>query len=167
MKQLLIVATALVALAGCTETAPPAAVPAQEGFAIYLLAGEGPPSLLEETELDELVLAETPVIGPEDLVAYDAATHTMSLSVEAYERVRELFAAGAVPFVVTVDGERIYSGVFVSPLLSRSFDSVVMLDPLALDPPRLQLSLGYPGPVVFTGEDPRADPRILAAVGGE
>lgn len=156
-------------LAACAQQpATPTPAPAPEGFAIYRLAEEGPASLLEGRALDELALAETPIADPGDLITYDTATHTMSLSAEAYERVRDLFAApvptGGIPFVVTAGRERIYAGAFWTPLSSLSYDGVVILDPLALSPPRLQLTLGYPGAEAFTGEDPRSDPRILAAV---
>jgi hypothetical protein len=153
-------------LGGCA-TAPPEA----EELALYLLAEEGPASLLEGAALDELALAETPIIGPDDVLAYDTDTHTMSLSQEAIARVRALFEppvpTGGVPFVMTAGGERIYAGAFWTPLSSLSYDGVVILDAQMLSsvmPGDLRISLGYPVPEVFTGEDPRADPRILAAV---
>jgi hypothetical protein len=161
------------ALAGCRETGTGTADGGEEGLAIYLLEEEGPASLLEGRALAELALAEEPIIGPDDVLAYDPATHTMSLSDDAMARVRALFAApvptGGVPFVVTAGGERIYAGAFWTPLSSLSYDGVVILDTQMLSsviPGDVRITLGYPAPEVFTGEDPRADPRILEAVAG-
>jgi hypothetical protein len=173
VKQMLVVVLAGLVLAGCREAATGATVRGEEGLAIYLLAEEGPASLLEGRALAELALAEEPIVGPEDVLAYDTATHTMSVSEAAMGRVRELFAApvptGGVPFVVTAGGERIYAGAFWTPLSSLSYDGVVILDTQMLSsvmPGDIRITLGYPAPEVFTGEDPRADRRILEAVEG-
>lgn len=168
MKRSAFLALALLLLGGCASATP---TPAPEGLAIYLLAEEGPASLLEGVALDDLALAETPIIGPADIRAYDAGTHTMSISEEAMARVRELFEppvpTGGVPFVMTANGERIYAGAFWTMLSSLSYDGVVILDPLPLSsvmPGDLRITLGYPAPELFTGEDPRSDPRILEAL---
>ena len=86
-------------------------------------------------------------------------------------RVRALFEppvpTGGVPFVMTANGERIYAGAFWTMLSSLSYDGVVILDPLPLSsvmPGDLRITLGYPAPELFTGEDPRSDPRILEAL---
>jgi hypothetical protein len=160
-------------LAGCREAGQGPADGGEEGLAIYLLEEEGPASLLEGRALAELALAEEPIIGPDDVLAYDPATHTMSLSEAAMARVRALFAApvptGGVPFVITAGGERIYAGAFWTPLSSLSYDGVVILDTQMLSsvmPGDVRITLGYPAAEVFMGEDPRSDPRILEAVTG-
>ncbi|NLF64766.1 MAG: hypothetical protein GX579_09190 [Chloroflexi bacterium] len=168
MKRSAFLALALLLLGGCASATP---TPSPEGLAVYLLAEEGPAALLEGVALDDLALAETPIIGPADIRAYDAATHTMSISEEAMARVRALFEppvpTGGVPFVMTANGERIYAGAFWTMLSSLSYDGVVILDPLPLSsvmPGDLRITLGYPAPELFTGEDPRSDPRILEAL---
>ena len=173
MRRVLLVVMAGLVRVGCREAATGTTVRGEEGLAIYLLAEEGPASLLEGRALAELALVEEPIIGPDDLLAYDTATHTMSLSEAAMGRVRELFAApvptGGVPFVVKAGGERIYAGAFWTPLSSLSYDGVVILDTQMLSsvmPGDIRITLGYPAPEVFTGADPRADRRILEAVGG-
>lgn len=168
MKWIVAMVLAGFLLAGCRP-----AEPAADGFAIYLLAEQGPASLLAETPLDELALAEEPLVAPGDLLSYDTATHTLGISDAALARVQALFAlpvpTGGVPFVVTAGGERIYAGAFWTPLSSLSYDGVVIIDPTMLSslmPGHLRISLGYPAPESFTGADPRSDPRILAAVEG-
>jgi hypothetical protein len=44
-----------------------------------------------------------------------------------------------------------------------SFDGVVIEVPL-FEPHKIPIRLGYPGPIHFTGEDPRADPAILRSL---
>ena len=172
MKHLLALSLLALLLAACAPQSPTPA-PTTGDFAIYLLAENGPATLLDAAPLEEIALAETPIIAPADLLAYDTATHTMTVSEEAIARVRDLFAlpapVGGIPFVVTAVGERIYAGAFWTPLSSLSYDGVTILDPLTLSsvqPGDLRITLGYPTQEAFTGEDPRSDPRILEAVAG-
>jgi hypothetical protein len=45
-----------------------------------------------------------------------------------------------------------------------SFDGVVILQPVSEDGTRIRIELGYPGPDVFSGKDPRADAQVMAAL---
>ena len=69
-----------------------------------------------------------------------------------------------IPFVVCVGSQRIYSGALWTPASSVSYDGVVILQLFDNDGTTIQLTLGYPGPKLFTGSDPRADSRIMRAL---
>jgi hypothetical protein len=69
-----------------------------------------------------------------------------------------------IPFVVCVGTERIYTGGFWTPLSSLAYDGVIIMQPWDTNETTIQIALGYPAPEVFSGDDPRADTRIMDAL---
>lgn len=140
-----------------------------EPFAIYLV---GDPQItgpdLKNYDLAKLPLNAMPIITTQDLVSYDWARHGMNLTEDAYLRLLAIFVAGlpssGVPFVVVAYEQPIYAGAFWTPFSSLSFDGLVVLQPLDPAAQTLYISLGYPGEDFFTGEDPRANPRLQQAL---
>jgi hypothetical protein len=134
-------------------------------FGIYLLAEDRPAIQLAEDDLKTITLQEQPVIGIDDIVAYDRLTHEIQLTGTAYQRVQELFPlpvrVDGIPFVVRVGDEPIYSGAFWTPLSSLSYDGVVIMQPIGSEDQTIRLALGYPSRLAFTGEDQRRDTRII------
>jgi hypothetical protein len=137
-------------------------------FAIYLLAEDIPATQISQMDIGELMLQDKPLISGDDIVSYDQSTHTIELTREAYERVQQIFPmpveVDGIPFVVCVGNERIYTGAFWTPLSSISYDGVIIMQPFDPNGTTIQIALGYPSPEVFTGDDPRDDPRILKAL---
>ena len=139
-------------------------------FELYLLAGDNTRgSDLLNTSLDNLILAETPLLTTADLLSYDRSTHTLELTETGMEKVTALLESGfqvaGIPFVIVSGGERLYAGAFWTPLSSQSFDGVVIMDPAFLSEGNtLQISLGYPGSDFFNGTDPRDDARLMDAL---
>ncbi len=139
-------------------------------FAIYLVDLDQGMSALDalQVNLSELALADTPILATDDMISYDWETHAITLTYAAYERLSQLQVpvAPGVPFVVCVGNEPIYRGMFWGIYSSASFDGIaIVLPPREGQPIRIQL--GYPeSPELFTGEDLRADPRILQALTG-
>ncbi len=150
-------------LNGCGSAPEP--VPAeQEGFALYLLAGDIKPSDL--AALSHLPLRESPLIAEPDVISYSRSSHEIELSPATYEAVRAVSVPlDGRPFAVCVDGAPVYAGAFMTSLWSGSFDGVVIVLPLESAPGgdlhAIQLTLGYPGPDFFAGDDPRSDARVL------
>lgn len=141
------------------DTPVPAAM---DGFALYLTAGEF--FLDQLPELDEIELAEEPLLSAADMLWYDPETHIVELTESAAGRLTQLELPGR-PFVATVDGRPLYHGGFMAAYMSRSYDGVVILWPSMLGEERqLQIQLGYPGSDFFAGEDPRADAVIMEAL---
>lgn len=171
MKQKLILLLCLAALilSACgtkTETPTPAN---DEAFALYLVADPQMAGAdLAQYDLEELPLAEDPILTTEDIASYNWEFHALNLTDTAYQKLLSIFAMGmpmsGVPFVILSGGERIYAGAFWTPMSSLSFDGVVILQPLDPAGGTLYISLGYPNADQFTGEDPRNDPRLKSAL---
>jgi len=170
-KLLILLSLSVILLTACQ--AQPTEAPPQEGeaFELYLVADEqmaGPD--LNNYELSELPLAEEPIINTEDIENYLWDVHAINLTPEAYEQILAIFSGGmpmsGVPFVIMAHEERIYAGAFWSPASSLSFDGVAIMQPFDPSGQPLLISLGYPNEEVFTGEDPRENPRLKNALEG-
>lgn len=163
MKKVLLVSLFILifAIVSCRQRA-------SDDFGIYLLAEDRPATQLADVDLKTLALQEQPVIGLADIISYDRHAHEVRLTETAYRRVQDLFTlpvrVDGIPFVVRAQGEPIYAGAFWTPASSLSFDGVIIPQPFSEDETKIGLVLGYPARLVFTGEDPRADPRIVEAL---
>lgn len=107
------------------------------------------------------------IISDRDLLAYDPSNHSFRLTAEATARVHEVCRKRLqTPFVLLAGGERIYVGVFTSPLSSISADvPSITLWFSERDTNSFRIDRGYPAPSASAPEpDPRDDARILQAV---
>jgi len=139
------------------------APPEGEGFAIYLLAHDTPVS--EIPTMSHLELAKEPLISVIDIVSYSATTHEIELTAEAYGRIAALeVPVSGKAFAVCIDGHPVYWGAFWTPISSSSFSGVTILKPLSSDQHMIQLQLGYPSSIFFTGQDPRASQEIIESL---
>jgi hypothetical protein len=172
-KGFLMVMLAAVFLCGCQTSSGTEAVSGsdetEKAFELYLVADEqlsGPD--LKNYALSDLPLAEDPILTSDDLVSYMPEYHAMNLTEEAYQKMLAIFSMGiplsGVPFVIVSKGERIYAGAFWTSLSSLSVDAVVIMQPMDPAGAALMISLGYPDASVYTGEDPRNDPRLINAL---
>ncbi len=141
-------------LGGCSS-------PQREGFAIYLLKGNVPPTRLPA--LSHLELADEPLITHGDIVSYEEATHRMTLVPAAYARVTALkVPTSGLSFAVCVNRSPVYAGAFWADYSSQFYDGVVIMQPLAdAGDGTIAISLGYPSGSFFRGDDPRGDARVL------
>lgn len=158
---ILLIAIGALTLSGCQ--------PAQVGgFAIYRLAEDISATQLSQGDINQFKLQDVPVLSSDDIVAYDKADHSIELTPGAYLRIQQIFPmpvkVDGIPFVVCVGKQRIYLGAFWTPASSLSYDGIVIMQPLDNTTTTIQISLGYPGPDVFTVNDPRADARIIKAL---
>jgi hypothetical protein len=137
-----------------------------DSFAIYLLTSNIPATELSQFDINRLGLETRPIISKEEIISYDKTTHTIELTQAAYTRVQQIFPVpmNGLPFVVCVGDERIYTGAFWAPISSISYDGVVIMQPYKAKDTTIQITLGYPGPEFFKGNDPRADSRIMNAL---
>jgi hypothetical protein len=135
-----------------------------EGFAIYLTKQDIPPSQMEA--LSHVDLADQPIISIKDVITYDAQTHEVKLTEEAFERISQLdVSTGGKSFIVCVDKASIYWGAFWVLWSSQSFDGVTIWKPLMLEETHaIRLELGYPSSAYYMGEDPRSDPIVIESL---
>jgi hypothetical protein len=146
-----------------------AARPEQNTFGIYLIAEPVDARTLAHnpTLWKELALSSTPVISQADIISYDFSIHAMRLRLEAIKRLPKPPVTGT-PFVVLVNGERIYQGAFYISASSIPYSQpVILVDRLEHDQPRkadvLLIDRAYPASFA-TGRDLRSDDRIKRAL---
>ena len=139
--------------------------PQAEGFAIYLTQGDVRPS--DMSAFREVALAGEPVISMADIVSYDAKTHEIELTPEAYGRVSSLkVPTSGKSFVVCVDRTPVYWGAFWAGYSSQSFDGVTIMGwPFFSEKDdTIAITVGYPAPGFFGGQDPRGSSEVLDAL---
>lgn len=132
-----------------------------EGFAIYLIKDDVPPTKMEA--LSHVELAEQPLIAVRDIITYNAQTHEIKLTMTAFERILDLqVPVSGKSFLVCVNKNPVYWGAFWTPISSLSFDGVTIWKPLSnRESTVIALELGYPSASFYGGEDPRSDQEIL------
>jgi hypothetical protein len=147
----------IVILSGC-------AVSKGDGFAIYLTKGDISPAQMPA--LSHVDIAETPVISMKDIVTYNAQTHEIKLTSNAFELISQLdVPVRGKSFVVCVDRGPIYWGAFWTPISSISFDGVAIWKPLTSEEPHfIRLELGYPSSSFYKGEDPRDNSEVMSSL---
>lgn len=174
MKKVWITAAILgLLLTACTSKVNETPVPTQsttgEAFELYLVADEQMSGAdVYNYDINDLPLAEAPLITTSDIASYDQNNHAINLTDEAYQRHLAIFSGGmpmsGVPFVILSNGERIYAGAFWSMASSLSYDGIAIVQiPDPVNNPLL-ITLGYPSSEFFTGQDPRDDARLMQAL---
>jgi hypothetical protein len=135
-----------------------------EGFAIYLTKQDIPPAQMED--LSHVDMAEEAIITISDIITYDAQEHELRLTASAFERISQLdIPTGGKSFIVCVDKQPIYWGVFWVFWSSQSFDGVTIWKPLSAEGSDVvRLELGYPSSQLYTGEDPRSNPVVIESL---
>jgi hypothetical protein len=106
-------------------------------------------------------LEKEPLVGNDDIISYNRSDFMFELKAPASQKVKN-FGARA-PFAVTVDGEIIYIGVHMPPILSSvCFESITLQHWI---PNKVELRLGYPGALESKLiDDRRNDASILATL---
>ena len=124
-----------------------------EGFAMYLLADPSTPlGDLSQQDLEDLTLAETPLMTVRDITSYSWRDHSFSVTPQALARLE---AAGHRPFVVTVNQQRVYLGTF-HPSYSSLYPGAVPIIRVTPAGPDLKLL----PPLLAETVDLRGDERI-------
>ena len=138
--------------------------PNHEGFAVYLTKGDIPPAQMPA--LSHIDIAGQPVIAMSDIIAYNAETHEITLTANAFDRIYSLeVTVRGKSFVVCIDRKLIYWGAFWTPISSISFDGVTIWKPLgSQDPKIIKLELGYPSSSFYEGEDPRNNAEVMESL---
>jgi hypothetical protein len=154
---LVIIVCVLFISSGCSA-------PNHEGFAIYLTKGDIPPAQMPA--LSHVDIAEQPIVAMNDIIAYNAKTHEITLTANAFDRISSLeVPVRGKAFVVCADRKLIYWGAFWTPISSISFDGVTIWKPLSSqDPKVIKLELGYPSSSFYGGEDPRNSAEVIESL---
>ncbi len=102
------------------------------------------------------------VVKDADVASYNIARHELILTTEGAERIRETKGYLEGPFTIIVDGEDVLNGIFVPPVISRSYPSsqiVITYPTFDSNYGVMKIQMGYPWDEPVS-PDPRDDPRI-------
>jgi hypothetical protein len=102
------------------------------------------------------------VVNDGDIASYNAANHEFMLTADGAERIMkaEMYLEG--PFTIIVGGEEVFNGLFVPPIISRSYPSnqiVITYPSFDSNYNVMKMQMGYPWDEPVS-PDPRDDPRI-------
>ena len=144
-----------------TSTKVTTAATQTEGFAVYLTKGEIAPSQMEP--LSHVEIADEPIIGLNDIITYNSATHEIVLTDEAFQRIAALRpSVYGQSFVVCVDRNPIYWGAFWTVISSVPFSGITIEVPFnSPGNNSITINPGYPSPAFFKGDDPRNNPTVI------
>ena len=134
------------------------------GIHIYLLSNHESLSPLWEIDDSTIVLEESPIIGYEDILSYDATNHAFKISSSAQESFNgKESSIHSRPFVLVADKEYIYTGYFWASY-SSAICPWLTVDPIhAQYAGELRIELGYPWMMEdMSIPDRRNDVRILS-----
>jgi len=145
-----------------------AATQKQGSFAIYLFASPVDTRSVKQQQWKNQPLASAPIISEADILAYDFSKHALKLRPEALKRL-PLPPVEGTPFVVVVNGERIYWGAFYSNFSSIPFSLPVILvnrGAQSETPGRdiVLIERAYPAQSAM-GKDLRSDERVRDVLG--
>jgi hypothetical protein len=135
-----------------------------EGFAIYLTSEDISPDKMEM--LSHVDIADQPIVSIQDIITYNAQTHQIELTDEAFERISQLeVPVRGKSFLVCVNKAPIYWGAFWTPISSISFDGVTIWKLLGPQEAKvITLELGYPSSSFYGGEDPRNNTEVMESL---
>ncbi len=161
---ILLVVTGVLLFTACGE---PTKHEEDGSFAIYIAKETASPG----TPLYSLSLLERAFLVASDMTAYDWSEHHISFSESVHQRLKSWGNLLNRIFVVTVEKDRIYWGMFKDDLDSGGCQNpVIMLmwrhpDGRNTVPPSIRIERAYPG-YMGPDEDPdlRVDPRVHEAL---
>ncbi len=141
-----------------------------DGFAIYLTKDNIPADKMPA--LNQIKIADTPLITLSDIVTYDDLTYRLTLTDDASQRISNLAVPmSGLSFVVCVNRKPIYWGIFWSEASSAFTPSscVIVSYPLIPTYHIGNADTVQPGPDIlelkYSGNnDPRNNPAIIAAL---
>jgi len=122
-----------------------------------------PPGYYEEGFTIILTKDGSKLLSDADIQRYNAASHELTLTEECADRMKRMREPLMGDFVIIVDGEEDLRGVFVPPVVSRSYPSteVVILYPsFDSDYRTMKIQMGYPWDQP-TEVDPRRSSKMI------
>lgn len=102
------------------------------------------------------------VVKDADIASYNLASHELTLTAEATERLKRMMGYLEGQFTIIVGGEEVLNGIFVPPVISRSYPSsevVITYPTFDSNYSVMRIQMGYPWDTPVA-PDSRDDPRI-------
>jgi len=108
------------------------------------------------TKDDSKLLSDT------DIQSYNVSSYTLTLTDECVDRMKTMKEPLIGDFIITINGESDLHGIFVSPMVSRSYPStevVIVYPSIPSDYKTMKIQMGYPWDQP-TDNDPRHDSKM-------
>jgi hypothetical protein len=103
------------------------------------------------------------LLSDTDIQSYNTSSHKLTLTEECVDRMKKMKEPLTGDFIITINGEEDLHGIFVPPMVSRSYPSteVVIIYPSFLsDYKTMKIQMGYPRDQP-TDNDPRHDSKMI------
>ena len=103
------------------------------------------------------------VLSDTDIQSYNASGHELILTNESADRMKNMRELLIGDFAIIIDGEEDLHGVFVPPIISRSYPSsevVIVYPSFESDFKTMKIQMGYPWNQP-SGYDPRQSSKII------
>ena len=105
----------------------------------------------------------TKILSDNDIECYNRSSHELILTEECADRLRKMKEPLTGDFIITIDGEEVLRGIFVPPVVSRSYPStevVIVYPSFQSDYHTMKIQMGYPWDEP-TEYDPRNDNMMM------
>ena len=122
-----------------------------------------PPGISEEGFSIILTKDGSKPLSDADIQQYNATSHELTLTDECADRMKTMREPLTGNFVIIVDGEEDLRGVFVPPVVSRSYPSteaVILYPSVDSDYRIMKIQMGYPWDQP-TEVDPRRNSKMI------
>ena len=132
---------------------------------IYLLSTTVFTSGKCEVNASQSKIAEVPIISNDDIVAYYTAEHEFEVKAAAFQKIISL--ADKTAFVVTLNKQVVYYGIYKPFISSSSCDHSITMSTLTynINQFRLKMGLGYPGLLQgINVDDLRNETNVMSAL---
>ena len=136
----------------------------EDGLYLYLTDISSHPEFqYQEINVTKVEITGEPIISYSDIIFYDTTSHIITLKTPIDSLYIENDVHGT-PFILTLDGEKIYGGWFWI-AASSAICHWVVIEPDCpsdnLKDNEFRIKLGYPSEDYFQGVDPRNNQRIF------
>ena len=110
-----------------------------------------------------LTMDSSMLLSDTDIQGYNISSHTLTLTDECVDRMKKMKEPLTGDFIITVYGEEDLHGIFVPPVVSRSYPStevVIIYPSIHSDYKAMKIQMGYPWDQP-TDNDPRRDLKMI------
>ena len=105
---------------------------------------------------------DSKILSDKDVQSYDVSSFKLILTEECANRMKKMKEPLTGDFIITINGEEDLHGIFVPPVVSRSYPStevVIIYPSLPSDYNTMKIQMGYPWDQ-STENDPRRDSKM-------
>lgn len=90
---------------------------------------------------------DTKILSDNDIGSYNISSHELTLTEKCADRLKKMKEPLTGDFIIIIDGEEVLCGIFVPPVVSRSYPStevVIVYPSFQSDYQTMKIQMGYP-----------------------